>query len=92
MERLIVSRLYGREIDSLLATYGIKSHLAAGCEKHIRNTGCKRKRSGIFGGRLKIGGCTFSYNRIFIITMVLVCLLIIYFIMYRSGFGKRCVQ
>lgn len=52
MERLIVSKLYGREIDSLLATYGI-SLILQQAAKRIRNTGCKCKRSGIFGGRLK---------------------------------------
>ena len=89
MERLIVSRLYGREIDSLLATYGISLILQQAARSIFGTQGVNVNVPAFLEGGLKIGGCTFSYNRIFIITMVLVCLLIIYFIMYRSGFGKK---
>ena len=89
MERLIVSRLYGREIDSLLATYGISLILQQAARSIFGTQGVNVNVPAFLEGGLKIGGCTFSYNLLFIITMVLVCLLIIYFIMYRSGFGKK---
>ena len=81
--------MYGREIDSLLATYGISLILQQAARSIFGTQGVNVNVPAFLEGGLKIGGCTFSYNRIFIITMVLVCLLIIYFIMYRSGFGKK---
>mgnify|MGYP000830027706 FL=1 len=70
MERLIVSRLYGREIDSLLATYGISLILQQAARSIFGTQGVNVNVPAFLEGGLKIGGCTFSYNRIFIITMV----------------------
>ena len=36
-----------------------------------------------------MGDVTFSYNRIFIIAMVILCLLILWFVMYKMNFGKQ---
>ena len=42
LERFVISRLYGREVDSLLAT-GDKHYTPAGCQEHLRNAGSQRK-------------------------------------------------
>lgn len=89
MERFIISRLYGREIDSLLATWGISLILQQAARSIFGTQGVNVTVPSFLEGGVTIGGCTFSLNRIFIIFLVLLCLLGMYFIMYRSGFGKK---
>lgn len=89
LEKLVISRLYGREIDSLLATWGISLILQQAARSIFGTQGVNVNAPSFLQGGLKIGGCTFSYNRIFIIFLVLLCMIGVYFIMYRSGFGKK---
>lgn len=89
LERFVISRLYGREIDSLLATWGISLILQQAARSIFGTQGVNVTAPAFLQGGITIGGCTFSYNRIFIVALVLLCLLIVYFIMYKSGFGKQ---
>ena len=89
LEKLVISRLYGREIDSLLATWGISLILQQAARSIFGTQGVNVTAPSFLQGGLKIGGCTFSYNRIFIIFLVFLCMAGVYFIMYRSGFGKK---
>lgn len=89
LEKLVISRLYGREIDSLLATWGISLILQQAARSIFGTQGVNVTAPSFLQGGLKIGGCTFSYNRIFIIFLVFLCMVGVYFIMYRSGFGKK---
>lgn len=89
MERLIVSRLYGREIDSLLATWGVSLILQQAARSIFGTQGVNVTVPSWLEGGVVINGYTFSNNRIFIIFLVLLCLLGIYLLMYRSGFGKQ---
>lgn len=89
MERFIISRLYGREIDSLLATWGISLILQQAARSIFGTQGVNVTVPSFLEGGVTINGCTFSLNRIFIIFLVLLCLLGMYLIMYRSGFGKQ---
>ena len=67
LEKLVISRLYGREIDSLLATWGISLILQQAARSIFGTQGVNVTAPSFLQGGLKIGGCTFSYNRIFII-------------------------
>jgi urea transport system permease protein len=89
LERVVISRLYGREIDSLLATWGISLILQQAARSIFGTQGVNVTAPSFLQGGITIGGCTFSYNRLFIILLVLLCLLGVWFIMYRSGFGKQ---
>ena len=89
LERVVISRLYGREIDSLLATWGISLILQQAARSIFGTQGVNVTAPSFLQGGITIGGCTFSYHRLFIILLVLLCLLGVWFIMYRSGFGKQ---
>ena len=89
LERLILSRLYGRAIDSLLATWGVSLILQQAARSIFGAQGVNVTAPAFLQGGITIGGCTFSYNRIFIIALVALCLLGVYFLIYRSGFGKQ---
>ena len=89
LEKFIISRLYGREIDSLLATWGISLILQQAARSIFGTQGVNVTAPSFLNGGIKIGGCTFSYNRLFIILLVALCLLLLWFIMYKSNFGKQ---
>lgn len=89
LEKTVIARLYGREMDSLLATWGISLILQQAARTIFGTQGVNVTAPSFLQGGLKIGGCTFSYNRMFIIALVLLCLLFVYLIMYRSGFGMK---
>lgn len=89
LERFVISRLYGREIDSLLATWGISLILQQAARSIFGTQGVNVTVPSFLEGGVTIAGCTFSVNRIFIIFLVLLCLIGMYVIMYCSGFGKQ---
>lgn len=89
LERFVISRLYGREIDSLLATWGISLILQQAARSIFGTQGVNVNAPSFLKGGITIGVCTFSYNRLFIILMVAFCLFAVWFIMYRSNFGKQ---
>ncbi len=89
LERLIISRLYGREIDSLLATYGISLVFQQGARTIFGSQGVNVKAPSFLEGGIAIGANTFSYNRIFIILLVIACLIAIWVFMYKMNFGTQ---
>lgn len=89
LEKLVISRLYGREIDSLLATWGISLILQQAARTIFGTQGVLVTSPGFLKGGLSIGNTTFSYNRLFILLMVGMCMLIVWFVMYKSGFGAQ---
>jgi len=89
LEKLVISRLYGREVDSLLATWGVSIILQQTARSVFGSQGVAVTSPGFLSGGLKLGNIVFSYNRIFIVALVLLCLLLVWLIMYRSGFGSQ---
>lgn len=88
MERFIISKLYGREIDSLLATWGISIILQQAARSIFGMQGVNVKAPSFLNGGMELGGCTFSYNRLFILGLVIACMLLVWYIMYRSSIGN----
>jgi urea transport system permease protein len=90
IERTLLQRLYGRPLESMLATWGISLML----QQLVRtiygaaNVDIKSP-SYLTGGLQVMSGLTLSYNRIFILAFSLVCLLGIYLLLYRSSLGLR---
>ena len=89
LEKLVISRLYGREIDSLLATWGISLILQQAARSIFGVQGVNVNAPKFLSGGLTVAGCTFSYNRLFILGLVLVCLGGVGLLMYRTAFGRQ---
>ena len=89
LEKLVISRLYGREIDSLLATWGISLILQQAARSIFGAQGVNVNAPKFLSGGLNVAGCTFSYNRLFILGLVLVCLGGVGLLMYRTAFGRQ---
>lgn len=89
MEKLLISRLYGRKIDSLLATWGVSLILQQAARSIFGTQGVNVTAPSFLTGGLEVGGCTFSYNRIFIIVLVAITIFIVWMVMNKSGFGVK---
>ena len=89
LEKIVISRLYGREMDSLLATWGISLILQQAARTIFGTQGVLVTSPAFLQGGLKIGNTTFSYNRLFILALVGLCLFGVWFIMYKSNFGAQ---
>ena len=89
LERFVVSRLYGREIDSLLATWGISLILQQAARSIFGTQGVLVTTPKILSGSIKIGNSSLSMTRLFIILLVAACLLLVWFIMYKTNFGSQ---
>lgn len=89
LEKLVISRLYGREADSLLATWGISLILQQAARTIFGSQGVLVTTPSVLSGGLKVGNVTFSYNRIFIIGLVLLCLILVWVVMYKTNFGSQ---
>lgn len=89
MEKTLITRLYGRKIDSLLATWGISLILQQAARSIFGSQGVNVNAPDFLKSGVKIGACTFAYNRLFIIALVIVCLVIVWLLMNRSSFGAQ---
>jgi len=89
LERFVISRFYGRETDSLLATVGISLVLQQAARSIFGTQGVYVTAPGFLSGGFTVGGCTFSYNRLFIILLVALTLLVVWFVIYKTRFGAQ---
>lgn len=89
LETLVVSRLYGREIDSLLATWGISLILQQAARTMFGTQGVLVTTPKVLSGSIRIGKASLSMTRLFIIALVACCLLLVWFLMYRTNFGRQ---
>lgn len=89
LETLVVSRLYGREIDSLLATWGISLILQQAARTIFGTQGVLVTMPKVLSGSIRIGKASLSMTRLFIIALVACCLLLVWFLMYRTNFGRQ---
>ena len=89
LETLVVSRLYGREIDSLLATWGISLILQQAARTIFGTQGVLVTTPKVLSGSIRIGKASLSMTRLFIIALVTCCLLLVWFLMYRTNFGRQ---
>ncbi|NCB90973.1 MAG: urea ABC transporter permease subunit UrtB [Clostridia bacterium] len=89
LEKVLITRLYGRKIDSLLATWGISLILQQAARSIFGSQGVNVNAPAFLKSGLTIGGCTFAYNRIFIIGLVIVWLLTVWLLMNKTSFGAK---
>lgn len=89
LETFVVSRLYGREIDSLLATWGISLILQQAARTIFGTQGVLVKTPSVLSGSIRIGGASLSMTRLFIIVLVAVCLLGVWALMYHTNYGRQ---
>ena len=90
MERFLLQRLYGRPLESMLATWGISLILQQLVRSIFGAANVDIKSPSYLSGGLQVmSGLTLSYNRIFIFAFSFLCLLGVYLVLWRSPIGLR---
>lgn len=89
LEKLVISRLYGRVTDSLLATVGISLILQQAARSIFGAQGVNVTAPSFLKGAATVAGVTFSYNRLFILGLVIVTLIGMWLFIYHSKFGSQ---
>lgn len=86
-EVAIIRRLYGRPLDSLLATWGISLILIQSIRAYFGDTTHITAPSWFEGGWKITEDLELPRNRLFIIGFCIACVAMVYFVMYHTRFG-----
>lgn len=90
LEVTIIKRLYGRPLDSLLATWGVSLVLQQLARSIFGAPNVDvRSPKWLDGGLLVVKDLQLPYKRLFIILLVIACLLGVYFFLYKTKSGRR---
>ncbi|MBB6729874.1 urea ABC transporter permease subunit UrtB [Cohnella zeiphila] len=89
LEAGLIRFLYGRPLDSLLATWGVGMVLQQLARTIFGAPNVGVKSPEWLNGGLSLGGSVLPYKRLFIIGLVIVTLIAMYLYIYRSAAGRR---
>jgi len=89
LEVTVIRFLYGRPLETMLATWGISLVLMQAARVYFGDLTAVAAPAWLTGGVQVMVGVFLPTNRIFIILLSVVCVLTIYAILFRSGLGLR---
>ncbi len=89
LEWLLIRFLYGRPLDSLLATWGVGMMLQQLARTLFGAPNVAVTSPSWLNGGLQFGMVVLPYKRLFILGMVAVVLVLMYLYIYRSAAGRR---
>ncbi len=92
LEVTVIRKLYGRTLDTLLATWGVSLILQQAARSIFGSANVNVQAPSWLGGQWKMGGdIALPHNRLFIIALALTCLAAMFVYLYRSN-GGRSIQ
>ncbi|MBV9467984.1 MAG: urea ABC transporter permease subunit UrtB [Abitibacteriaceae bacterium] len=89
LEMTVIRRLYGRPLDTLLATWGVSIMLQQLARSIFGSMGVNVETPAWLDGHWQMGHLAVPYNRVFIMVVALVCLAGMYLFLYYSHTGRR---
>jgi len=89
LEVTVIRFLYGRPLETMLATWGISLVLMQAARVYFGDLTAVTAPAWLSGGLQVMVGVYLPNNRLFIIALSVVCVLSIYAILFRSGIGLR---
>jgi urea transport system permease protein len=89
LEATVIRFLYGRLLETLLATWGVSLILMQAARVYFGDLTAVIAPQALRGGAQVMVGVYLPYNRIFIILLSLVCVVAIYYLLFRSNLGMR---
>lgn len=90
LEATIIKHLYGRPLDSLLATWGVSLILQQLARSIFGAPNVDvRSPKWLNGGIVIMKGLQLPYKRLFIILLVSLCIFGVYYFLYRTTRGRR---
>ncbi|MDC8450647.1 MAG: urea ABC transporter permease subunit UrtB [Nitrospira sp.] len=89
LEATVIRFLYGRLLETLLATWGVSLILMQAARVYFGDLTAVIAPGALRGGAQVMVGVYLPYNRIFIIVLSIICVMGIYFLLFRSNLGIR---
>lgn len=89
LEATVIRFLYGRPLETMLATWGVSLVLMQAARVYFGDLTAVVAPGPLRGGAQVMVGVYLPYNRIFIIALSIVCVLGIYFALFKSNLGLR---
>lgn len=89
LEATVIRFLYGRLLETLLATWGISLILMQSARVYFGDLTAVIAPQALRGGAQVMVGVYLPFNRIFIIILSIVCVVGIYYLLFRSNLGMR---
>jgi urea transport system permease protein len=85
----VIRFLYGRPLETMLATWGVSLVLMQAARVYFGDLTAVVAPGPLRGGAQVLVGVYLPYNRIFIIALSIICVLGIYFALFKSNLGLR---
>ena len=89
LEATVIRFLYGRLLETLLATWGVSLILMQAARVYFGDLTAVIAPHALRGGMQVMVGVYLPYNRMFIILLSIICVLGIYVLLFRSNLGIR---
>ena len=89
LEATVIRFLYGRPLETMLATWGVSLILMQAARVYFGDLTAVVAPGPLRGGAQVMIGVYLPYNRIFIIGLSIVCVLAIYYTLFGSNLGIR---
>src|SRR5262245_53015559 len=89
LEATVIRFLYGRPLETMLATWGVSLVLMQAARVYFGDLTAVAAPAWLSGGVQVLIGVYLPYNRIFIIGLSIICVLCIYVLLFRSTLGLR---
>jgi len=89
LEVTVIRFLYGRPLETMLATWGISLVLMQAARVYFGDLTAVAAPAWLSGGLQVMVGVYLPNNRLFIILLSFLCVMTIYAILFRSGLGLR---
>jgi urea transport system permease protein len=89
LEATVIRFLYGRPLETMLATWGVSLVLIQAARVYFGDLTSVAAPSWLSGGAQVMVGVYLPYNRLFIIVLSILCVAGIYFLLFRTGLGLR---
>lgn len=89
LEATVIRFLYGRPLETMLATWGVSLILIQGARMYFGDLTAITAPSWLNGGAQVLVGVFLPFNRLFIIGLSILSVLAIYVLLFRSSIGLR---
>jgi urea transport system permease protein len=89
LEATVIRFLYGRPLETMLATWGVSLILIQGARIYFGDLTAIAAPAWLNGGAQVLVGVFLPFNRLFIIGLAILCVTCIYALLFRSSIGLR---
>ncbi|MBX5229550.1 MULTISPECIES: urea ABC transporter permease subunit UrtB [unclassified Rhizobium] len=89
IERVVIRYLYGRPLETLLATWGVSLILQQAIRSYFGPTNREVRNPSWMSGAFDFGGLVVTWNRLWIIVFSMVVFLTLLMLLKRSAFGLQ---